>query len=199
MIDWRPIQKRLGVVADSVAGPMTYAALLAHVGNRTLGERGRELGRGCARHFADYGITTPLRIAHWIAQTCHESGNYRWMQEIWGPTAAQRKYEGRADLGNVKPGDGKRYAGRGILQLTGRANYRTVGQRLGIDLEGNPELAADPAISVLIACDYWQSRNINPIADADDITRVTKKVNGGTNGIEDRMLRLRRAKDVLGA
>jgi putative chitinase len=197
MIDWRPIQKRLGVTPDGVAGPFTYQALLTHVANRQLSDKGIPLGKGCAKHFPAYEINTPLRIAHFVAQAAHESGGFRWMQEIWGPTAAQRKYEGRADLGNVCVGDGKRYAGRGVFQLTGRANYRTVGARLGLDLEDEPELAADPTISVLIACDYWRSRKINPLADADDIMRVTRKVNGGLNGIEDRMLRLARAKEIL--
>lgn len=197
MIDWKAIQQRLGVAADGVAGPYTYGALLAHVANRSLGQEGVNLGRGCAKYLLKYEINTPLRLAHFVAQIAHESGGFRWMKEVWGPTPAQRKYEGRHDLGNICTGDGRRYAGRGCLQLTGRANYREVGARLGLDLEENPDLASDPETSILIACDFWQSRWINPIADADDITRVTKKVNGGTNGIEDRMRKLARAKEVL--
>lgn len=196
-MNWEPIQKRLGVTADGIPGPYTYQALLTHVANRQLADRGVPLGKGCALHFPVYQINTPIRIAHFIAQAAHESGNFRWMEEIWGPTAAQRKYEGRADLGNRYPGDGYRYKGRGCFQLTGRANYRTIGDRLGLELEENPELAAEPGISILIACDYWRSRNINRLADADDITRVTKAINGGTNGIEDRMKKLARAKEVL--
>lgn len=197
MIDWRPIQERLCVTPDGVAGPYTYQALLTHVANRQLADRGIPLGKGCAAHFPGYEIDTPLRLSHFIAQAAHETGNFRWMEEIWGPTAAQRKYEGRADLGNKYPGDGYRYKGRGCFQLTGRANYRTVGDRIGEDLEANPELAAEPATSVLIACDYWSSHHINAAADADDVTRVTRAVNGGTNGIEDRMAKLARAKEVL--
>lgn len=196
-MDWKPIQRRLGVPDDGDAGPITFQALLSHVAARSLNDLGLRLGKGCVQHFPVYQITTPLRIAHFLAQAAHESGGFRWMQEIWGPTPAQRKYEGRADLGNTHPGDGRRYAGRGVFQLTGRANYRTVGNRLGLDLENSPELAAEPAISLLIACDYWRSRKINPMADADDITRVTRAINGGINGIEDRMKKLARAKDVL--
>jgi putative chitinase len=196
-MDWPPIQRRLGVPDDGDAGPITFQALLAHVSNRSLGDLGIRLGKGCVQHFPVYQINTPLRIAHFLGQAAHESGGFRWMQEIWGPTPAQRRYDGREDLGNTQPGDGRRYAGRGVFQLTGRANYRTVGARLGLDLESSPELAAEPAISLLIACDYWRSRKINPMADADDITRVTRAINGGINGIEDRMLKLRRAKEVL--
>ncbi len=197
MIDWRPIQKRLGVAADGFAGPYTYATLLAHVANRSLGQEGVNLGRGCAKHFPKYGIDTPLRLGHFVAQIAHESGGFRWMREIWGPTPAQRKYEGRLDLGNVNVGDGRRYAGRGCIQITGRSNYREVGHRLNLPLEDQPDLASDPETSIWIACDYWKWRGINLIADHDDITRVTKLVNGGTAGIEDRMRKLARAKEVL--
>ena len=197
MMDWKPIQQRLGVAADNVAGPYTYGALLAHVANRSLGQDGVNLGRGCSKHLAKYEINTPLRLAHFVAQIAHESGGFRWMKEIWGPTPAQRKYEGRRDLGNLCVGDGRRYAGRGCLQITGRANYKEVGSRLNLPLEENPDLASDPETSILIACDYWKWRGINAIADTDDVTRVTRLVNGGTNGIEDRMRKLARAKEVL--
>jgi putative chitinase len=197
MIDWKPIQKRLGIAPDGIAGRYTFSTLLAHVAERSLADRGVLLGAGCAQHFTAYDITTPLRLAHFIAQACHESGRFKYMQEIWGPTAAQRKYELRADLGNVCVGDGKRYAGRGIFQLTGRANYREVGDRIGLDLEQDPELAAQPGISVMIACDYWRSRKINVPADRDDVMAVTRKINGGLTGIEDRMRRLSRAKEIL--
>lgn len=197
MIDWLPIQQRLGITADGIAGRFTWGTLLAHVADRSLGDRGPLLGAACADHLSEYQITTPLRIAHFLAQIAHETGGFRWLQEIWGPTPAQRKYEGRADLGNTHSGDGFRYRGRGCLQLTGRANYADCGYRLGIDLEHDPDRAAEPGVSLLIACDYWRSRNINALADTDDITRVTKKVNGGTNGLEDRMKRLARAKEVL--
>lgn len=196
-MDWKPIQQRLGVAADGKAGRQTYAGLLARVAGRDLGERGVKLGIACANHFPAYGIVTPLRIAHFLAQAAHETSGFRWMEEIWGPTRAQARYDGRADLGNTYPGDGYRYKGRGPFQLTGRANYRTVGERIGLDLEQYPDLAAEPGAGLLIACDYWHSRKINPLADADNIIRVTEKINGGRNGLEDRMRKLARAKEIL--
>ena len=143
-----------------------------------------------------YGINTPLREAHFWAQAAHETGGFKWMRENWGPTPAQEKYEGRKDLGNIQPGDGKRYAGRGIFQLTGRANYKHFGGLLALDLVGYPDLAAEPENALRIACEYWRSRNINACADADDVVAVTKKINGGTNGIADRRTCLAVAKKM---
>jgi putative chitinase len=142
-----------------------------------------------------FEITTRLRIAHFLAQTCHESAGFRTTEEF----ASGAAYEGRADLGNVKPGDGPRYKGRGLLQLTGRANYKRYGELLGIDLEGNPESAADPQLSLLIACEYWKLREINDRCDRDDIEAITRRVNGGLNGLEDRKNYLRKAKAALAA
>lgn len=145
---------------------------------------------------AEYEINTALREAHFWAQAAHETGGFKFMHEIWGPTDAQKRYEGRKDLGNTEPGDGKRYAGRGIFQLTGRANYKKYGEILGIDLVGDPDKAADPETSLRIACEYWKSRNINACADKDDVVAVTKKINGGTNGIADRRVCLATAKKM---
>jgi putative chitinase len=143
------------------------------------------------------GVTTPLRLAHFIAQAAHETAGFKTLTEYWGPTPAQKRYEGRADLGNVKRGDGKRYMGRGIFQITGRANYKTIGAKLGLDLEGNPALAADPEVSVKTACEYWRSRGMNRLADADDMRAVTKRINGGYNGLADREAYLAKAKATL--
>jgi putative chitinase len=152
-----------------------------------------------------YGVSTPLRLAHFFAQALHETMGFKYMFEIWGPTPAQRGYEGRADLGNTHPGDGKRYMGRGIFQCTGRANYRTYGTKLGIDLEGNPDQAADPEVSVRIALQYFVDRGMGPVADRDDILTNSIKVNGKNrktglpNGLDDRTACLRLAKKVLRA
>lgn len=140
-----------------------------------------------------FEINTRLRIAHFLAQITHESAGLRTTQEF----ASGRAYEGRKDLGNTQKGDGPRYKGRGLLQLTGRANYRRVGGIINLDLEGNPELAADPKVSLQIACEYWKDRKINPNCDADDLIAVTKKVNGGLNGLEDRRQFLVKAKTAL--
>ncbi|MBN9685396.1 MULTISPECIES: glycoside hydrolase family 19 protein [unclassified Corallococcus] len=139
-------------------------------------------------------INTPIRRAAFLAQLAHESGEFRWMEEI----ASGAAYEGRKDLGNTQPGDGIRYKGRGPIQVTGRANYRDAGQALGIDLENNPKRAAEPAIGFRTAAWYWTSRNINARADAGDLVGVTKLINGGTNGLEDRRKFYDRAVKVLG-
>ena len=145
-----------------------------------------------------YGVLdTPLRLSHFVAQCAHESVGLSTVHEIWGPTPAQRRYEGRADLGNVKPGDGYRYRGRGLIQLTGRANYRAAGPSLRArgyaapDFEAEPERAAQVPWCVLLAFDYWDSRHINRTADGgdtrEDVAAVTRKVNGGLNGLDDRV------------
>src|SRR5262245_59785689 len=96
----------------------------------------------------EFGITEPLREAACLAQIAHESGEFRFVEEIWGPTDAQRRYEPQSELaqrlGNTEVGDGKRFKGRGPIQVTGRANYQRYGQLLGIDLVNNPVLAASP-------------------------------------------------------
>src|SRR6185503_12838834 len=88
----------------------------------------------------EYGILQPQRIAMWLAQIGHESGGFVYTREIWGPTPAQSRYEGREDLGNTQPGDGKRFIGRGLIQTTGRANYQATGNALGVDLIAHPEM-----------------------------------------------------------
>ena len=193
-MDWKPIQSRLGVVADGIAGPKTYAALFRAMGAR---DNADAMGKQAARDFALYGLTTQLRIAHFMAQAAHETGGFKWLREIWGPTPAQLRYEGRADLGNTQPGDGKRFMGRGIFQLTGRANYERAGKAIGQPLASQPELAERPDIAVTTACDYWQSRGLSALADQDDVLAVTKKVNGGTNGLADRKVQLAKAKAIL--
>lgn len=140
-----------------------------------------------------YGIDTPLRVAHFLAQAAHETANFRTLKEY----ASGKAYEGRKDLGNIQPGDGKRFKGRGIFQLTGRANYRAYGKRLGVDLENNPERAADPDISVRVACEYWRAKGLSGWADRDDIEQITRKINGGLNGFAERRACLARAKAIV--
>jgi predicted chitinase len=139
---------------------------------------------------ARWEVNTLARTAAFVAQLAHESGEFRWMEELWGPTAAQQRYEPPADLaarlGNTEPGDGKRYRGRGPIQVTGRSNYQRFGKLLGIDLVGQPELAATPAVGFQIAGAFWKSNGLNELADAGDFLKITKRINGGTNGLEDR-------------
>ena len=112
-------------------------------------------------------------------------------------TPAQTRYEGRRDLGNTIKGDGKRFMGRGIFQLTGRANYVKYSAILGVDMVANPALAETAEIAVRVACEYWKSRGLNALADANDLKGITKRINGGFNGLADRQRYLARAKQVL--
>lgn len=160
-------------------------------------ERQREIvtavGEVLAPTLEAYGIDTRLRIAHFLAQTCRESAGFRTTEEF----ASGDAYEGRLDLGNTRRGDGRRYKGRGLLQLTGRANYRDFGEALGVDLENNPEAAADPVLSLKIACEYWKRRGSNADCDNDDVIAVTRKINGGLNGLDDRRQYTSKAKAAV--
>lgn len=144
---------------------------------------------------AAYQINTKPRIAHFLAQVAHECAGFSTTEEF----ADGRAYEGRRDLGNVNPGDGPRYKGRGLIQLTGRFNYRLYGPSVGKDLENHPEIASDPVTSLRIACEYWKRNNLNALADADNINGITKRINGGYNGLEDRKAYLRKVNVLLSA
>ena len=135
---------------------------------------------------AEFEINTPQRQAMFLAQVGHESGGLHWLVEIWGPTSAQLRYEGRADLGNTRPGDGYKFRGRGLLQTTGRDNYRATGQVLGVDLWAMPELLGQPALAARSAAWFWSARGLNQIADRGDNIAATKRINGGVNGLADR-------------
>lgn len=189
--DNKRLQARLGVAVDGIVGRQTWAALFIALGCGP--ERARELALAAAVHVPAYQIDTPLRLAHFMAQLAHESGGFQYMEEI----ASGAAYEGRKDLGNTEVGDGKRFKGRGPIQLTGRANYRRAGQKLGIDLERHPEIASLPSIGMLTACLYWFERGLNALADRDDVTTITRKINGGLNGFEDRKKRLVKTKELF--
>lgn len=145
---------------------------------------------------AEFEINTVQRIAAFCAQIAHESGSLRYSEEL----ASGAAYEGRRDLGNVQAGDGRKYKGRGLIQLTGRHNYGWASKELGVDLVHNPELAARPEYSSRIAGLYWHSRNLNKYADMHSehgFKIITRKINGGTNGWSDRLKYWRIAKKVL--
>ena len=144
-----------------------------------------------------YEINTPLRLSHFLAQILHETGNFRWLEEIWGPTKIQLTYEGRKDLGNTQPGDGKKYSGRGYFQVTGRYNYTKYSKVLRVDLVNHPELAKKPDIAAKIAGEYWKDKGLNSFADKDDIINITKRINGGSIGIDDRKKWLEICKGAL--
>jgi putative chitinase len=152
-----------------------------------------EVGAVLAATLESFDITSRLRIAHFLGQTCEESAGYRTTEEF----ASGKEYEGRKDLGNTEKGDGPRYKGRGLLQLTGRANYGEYGKALGVDLVNNPTVAGQPALSLKIACEYWKLHNINADCDRDDIQAVTRKVNGGLNGLSERITFTQKAKTAI--
>lgn len=147
--------------------------------------------------FRRYEVNTPLRIAHFLAQILHESGELSLVRELWGPTEAQQGYEGRADLGNTEAGDGFRFRGRGLIQITGRSNYREVGTHFKIDCLKWPEKLEQLPYSVLTAFWFWQKKKLNDWADKDDVEAITRLINGGYNGLSDRRKYLARAKEVL--
>lgn len=147
---------------------------------------------------AEFGIDTPARQAAFIAQCAHETMGFQFTKEIWGPTAAQKGYEGRADLGNTQPGDGRRFCGRGLIQVTGRSNYSMVGKKLGLDLIANPEQLEHPDLAARSAGLYWRDKGLSALADIGAFSLITKKINGGLNGLSDRLLRWSRAKLALG-
>ena len=149
-----------------------------------------------------YTIHNQRRAAAFLAQLAHESGEFKYMEEIWGPTAQQLRYEPPSTLatklGNTQRGDGKRYKGRGPIQVTGRANYKRYGDLLGLDLVGKPELAASPGVGLSVAGMFWRTNGLNALAELQDYREVTRRINGGYNGWEERMRYYDRAKLVLG-
>jgi len=126
---------------------------------------------------------TGIEAAQFMAQCAHECDSFNTMEEY----ASGDKYEGRRDLGNIYPGDGRRYKGRGFIQITGRYNYRTFGGYIGVDLENNPLKAEDPDIAAQVAVQYWNRRVKPYVSNFWDTTAVTRRINGGTNGLQDRI------------
>jgi len=173
--------------------------------------------------FAKYGIDTPKRQAAFIGQCQHESGNFKTLEEnlhysaqslmrVWpsrfdAATAekyannpemiANKVYGGRADLGNTQDGDGWKFHGRGVIQLTGRSNVTVCGDALGQPFSEHPELLLEPQWACMSAGWFWNKRNLNELADNEDWTSITKRINGGTIGLQDRIDRIHKAMDVL--
>mgnify|MGYP003394036322 CR=1 FL=1 len=140
-----------------------------------------------------YQINTPARQAAFLAQIGHESGSLHYVREI----ASGAAYEGRLDLGNNQPGDGPRFRGRGLIQITGRANYQACGDALGIDLINDPEALEQPALAALSAAWWWDAHGCNALADASLFQRLTRTINGGLNGLAERTAMWERAKEQL--
>jgi putative chitinase len=143
--------------------------------------------------FLSYDINTPERAAMCLAQLAHESDGFRTTREY----ASGSAYEGRRDLGNVVEGDGIRFRGRGLIQLTGRANYQEFGKLLGTDLESSPELVESFPLALEVSLLFWRNRGCNELADQGDFTGITKRINGGLNGFESRTKYLNLIRDKI--
>ena len=143
-----------------------------------------------------YHVNTPLRISHFMAQIEHESGGFKYLKELGNNTYFE-KYEGRKDLGNVNKGDGLRFKGRGYIQITGRSNYTVLSKDTRIDFINHPELLEQEANGMISALWFWNTRKLNVLADLDDVKGITKKINGGLNGFEDRKKLLKKYKELF--
>jgi predicted chitinase len=153
----------------------------------------------------EFSIDAPARMAAFLAQLAHESAQLRFMEEIWGPTPAQQRYEPQTTLatklGNTDAGDGKRFKGRGPIQITGRANYSRFGDLLSLNLIGDPDRAAAPEVAFRIAALFWAKKGLNELADegTDDAFReITRRINGGFNGLAERQQFYATARQSLG-
>lgn len=152
-----------------------------------------------APHFAPmqarYQVDRPRRVAALMGQLAVESAGFRAVVEY----ASGHEYEGRRDLGNTETGDGVRFKGRGLIQITGRANYRAMGRFLGLPLEQNPDLCAEPEVAVLTAGAFWASRNLNTFADAWDLREITRRIQGGAGMLAERIALSTRAAVIWDA
>ena len=142
----------------------------------------------------EFEITTPLRQAAFLAQIAHESGSLRYVREI----ASGSAYEGRKDLGNTQPGDGVKFKGRGLIQITGRSNYAAVSKSLGIDFIAHPELLETTDNATRSAAWWWKAHKLNELADQQLFDKITRVINGGTNGQDERRALYKNALIVLG-
>ena len=202
--DW---QSKNGLVSDGIVGDSTWGKLfgtnvevdanapLAFI-SKLKGHIPDAVFSQLPTTCAAYNIITPLRLAHFMAQCAHESGNFVWTTEL----ATGKAYEGRKDLGNIQPGDGVKFKGRGYIQLTGRANYEKFSKFCGEDCVTNPELVATK-YPMLSAAYFFQKTKLWDICDqgSDEtvVTKVSKRVNGGTNGLEDRKKKFKNFWSIL--
>ena len=175
--------------------------------------------------FQKYDISTPVRQAFFVGQCAHESNNFTRLEEglnysasrlmaVWpsrfptldaaAPYAnnpeklANKVYGGRADLGNKEDGDGFKFHGRGCIQLTGRDLYERCGEAIGADLINQPQLLVEPHYAALSAAWFWNKKGLNALADSKDYDTMTKRINGGLNGQDDRKAKIAKAISVLG-
>lgn len=145
------------------------------------------------RYMHNYNICGKLRESAFIATIIWESGSFKYTREI----ASGKAYEGRKDLGNIYKGDGERFRGRGLIMVTGRTNYEQVSKALNIDFVANPEILEQPEWAVRSACWWWNSRDLNAIADTGDFRKVTRIVNGGYTHLKEREFYYEKALEIL--
>lgn len=189
----KSLQKAVGVKDDGVIGAGSLTALYRKLGASAA--NADLLGKASNVFLRKYGILdNHLLLAHFLAQAAKETGGFQFFIEI----ASGKAYEGRKDLGNIVAGYGVKYKGHGIFQLTGYDNYVQYSKYIGLDLVKYPERAAEPDLSVYIACEFWERKDLASLALKDDVVGVTKKVNGGDNGLEERKMYLRRIKEWMG-
>lgn len=173
--------------------------------------------------FEKYDVSTPKRQACFIGQCMHESGGFKFLKENLNYSAAAlmrtwpsrfpdmdtaEKYERNPEkiankvyggrMGNNEEGDGAKYIGRGLIQLTGKENYANCGLGIGVDLLGNPDWLSNPKYASLSAGWFWNKKGLNALADAMDIETMTKRINGGSIGIADRTAKINKVLDILG-
>ena len=141
----------------------------------------------------DAQINTKLRQAAFLAQIGHESGQLKYVHEI----ASGAAYEGRTDLGNTEPGDGIRFKGRGLIQITGRDNYKRCGDALGYDLIANPQFLESTVMACKSAAWFWRVHGLSILAEKGDIVGITRRINGGITGLADRTALYQKALEVL--
>lgn len=179
------------------------AATLAAIAGRSVNDNMASTIAGLELAGVGAGLNRPHRLAQYLAQLAHESGGWVYDREVWGPTKAQKGYEGRKDLGNTQPGDGSKFRGRGPIQITGRANtteFRDWARNLdpaAPDFVANPDLINTDPWEGLGPIWYWDTRQLNRYADHGDLLTITKRINGGTNGLSDRQDKYTRAGLVL--
>lgn len=172
---------------------MLTEVMVAGVGGTTVGPIVQTFVRVVNARGAEFQVDSWLRVCHFVAQCALESDHFNTLTEY----ASGAAYEGRRDLGNTLPGDGVRFKGRGVIQITGRTNYQAVSKGLGVDVVAAPERLAEPELGVLAALWFWKTHGCAVPADADDIRAVTRIVNGGYRALADREAFLARAKRII--
>lgn len=157
-------------------------------------KQAEKIAGGLTEAFKSFAINTPLRAAAAVAQMAHESDGFRVSEEY----ASGQAYEGRKDLGNTQPGDGKRFKGRGRIMVTGRGNYAAVSKAMGVDFVRHPERLGVSPWSEVSSAWWWSSHGCNQLADGGykKFTALTRRINGGTTGLADRLRYYRRARKV---